>query len=204
MCIAEAAEAAEAAAAAAATADGDDAAAAKAAIKTARLAAIDKQADAAADLDARWQQGLLRLVAGEGAGRWAEQLAILASVAQLHKNHEECIYLFGLIEEDADGREASAMAAAAAAAAAAGHGGAEAAAEAELQVGIPTPSSRLTYYLGEFSPVTAGTCRWQRTRRNYSTPTARLCYSAAITSAQPPSSTRRSAYAEMLSRARPK
>ena len=65
-----------------------------------RLAAIDSASSVASDLDERWQNGLRSLVAGEASTRFAEHLTMLASVAQLHKNHVEAAYLFRLVLDE--------------------------------------------------------------------------------------------------------
>ena len=72
----------------------------EAGLRRARLDALDAQGSVAADLDERWQQGLRELIAGEPANRFAEHVTMLASVAQLHKNHAEAVYLFRIVVEE--------------------------------------------------------------------------------------------------------
>ena len=96
-----------------ASADGDAAAAANATlaspkgsdseaagVRERRLAALDEMSGAASSLDTRWKAGLRGLVAGEPSTRFAEHATMLASVAQLHKNHVEAVYLFRLVIEE--------------------------------------------------------------------------------------------------------
>ena len=71
-----------------------------AASRTARLAAIDAQHMIASDLDSRWQSGLRTLVAKEASSRFAEHVTMLASVAQLHKNHAEAVFLFRVVVDE--------------------------------------------------------------------------------------------------------
>ena len=73
-----------------------------------RVAAIDALPGVAPDLDERWQGGLRGLVAGEPASRFAEHATMLASVAQLHKNHAEAAMLFRLVIDEYDKQERAA------------------------------------------------------------------------------------------------
>jgi len=66
---------------------------------------LDTQGEAAASSDKVWQDGLAALCALESrstakVSRWAEQIVMLASVAQLHRSHAEAVFLFRIAQPE--------------------------------------------------------------------------------------------------------
>ena len=69
-------------------------------VRTRRVGAVDAMTSVAPELDARWLGGLRTLVAADSPNCFSEHVTMLASVAQLHKNHVEAVHLFRLVVDE--------------------------------------------------------------------------------------------------------